>query len=781
MSQHPHVQHSPESFSMSQERQAQLSRLVERSLRASLMLVALLTLTGIMTAVGLLVIQGYIVSGHDALLEANQITNDAAGVRLLLDPSLLAGDESIREGWTVSDAAAEVHLAQLRNMVGPDPTARAALDVVAARLAERQAAAAPFLRRANMEFHDDHLVQAQGREYLQRNAAFAAAVSGFVNLEHARLESLRSRERMVLAIAGIFLLALVGWWSMTLRRSRLLARELLIGLEEAVHATERGRAQLQAITDAAPLAVFHVDSTGDSRWLNAQASEWAGHPASKDVASAMVGRIHPDDRASVTGAWRRLIEQGGRFESRFRFAAAEGMTIWAHARAVPVIIDGVTTGYAAVMQDITEERLLSEEIVRSRRRMRKLTDSVPALLARLDHTDTYRFVNATYRTWFGDDAPVVGSTLQEFLGTDAHSRLQPALDRVRAGHAVQLEMPHANLKGRAFVGDITYTPDLDDDGKYCGFYVLVTDVSERKRLEDSLFAAKELAQVTLDSIADAVITTDNMGIVTSLNKQAEALLDHPATRARGLPIDAVVNLTEADGTPAAIPLLRAIAGEVPLATSRAKSLLREDGSQRAIEDVASPIRDRSGAVIGGVLVLRDVSATQALADEMQRLAEADVLTGLPNRMVFDRRLRAALTSREETATLAVLYMDLDGFKSVNDTFGHDAGDALLQEMARRFRTRVSEMETVCRLGGDEFVVLLPAPTSRREAVVLAEAFLEVARAPVRWGSHDLFVTLSVGVAVAPADGTEAHALMRWADQTLYAAKQSGKDKVVVLY
>jgi diguanylate cyclase (GGDEF)-like protein/PAS domain S-box-containing protein len=445
-----------------------------------------------------------------------------------------------------------------------------------------------------------------------------------------------------------------------------------------------------------------------------------------------------------------------------------------------VIIDGKTTGYAAVMQDITEERVLSEEIVRSRRRMRKLTDSVPALLARLDDTDTYRFVNATYRSWFGDAAPVVGSTLQEFLGAEAHLRLRPALDRVRAGHAVRLEMPHANLKGRAFVGDITYTPDLDDDGHYCGFYVLVTDVSERKRLEDSLFAAKELAQVTLDSIGDAVITTDNTGVVTSLNKQAEALLDHQATRARGLPIDVLVNLSEADGTPAAIPLLRAIAGEAPPAIARSRRLLRKDGSQRAIEDVASPIRDRGGTIIGGVLVLRDVSVTQALADEMRRLAESDVLTGLPNRMVFDRRLRAALASREATASLAVLYMDLDGFKSVNDTFGHDAGDALLKEMARRFDTRVGKVETVCRLGGDEFVVLLPAPTSRREAVVLAEAFLEVARAPVRWGNHDLFVTLSVGVAVAPADGTEAHALMRWADQTLYAAKQSGKDKVVVL-
>lgn len=591
------------------------------------------------------------------------------------------------------------------------------------------------------------------------------------------LDSARHEENVVLAAGGATVLALIVWALILLRGARRTAKHLLANLHDAIGAIEHGRAELQAFTDAVPLAVFHADTTGRPKWVNAQATLWSGGVHDAGVGAVLREGIHEGDKGRVLEAWERLINNGDRFEEVFRFQTPDGFGIWAHAHASPVLVGAVITGFVAVMQDVTEARVLQDEVVRSRRRMRRLTDAVPALLARLDDRETYRFVNATYRAWFGESAPVIGVTLREFLGDAGYARLKPSFDRVRTGQAVRFEMCHENLHGRSFVGDITYTPDFDDDGNYCGFYIMVTDISERKRLEETIFAAKELAQVTLESIGHAVITTDNAGIVTSLNQRAETLLQRPASRARGLPIDALVHLTDARGEAVETSLLAAIEGQRLVERVDPKRMTHANGSFAAIEDVAAPIRNRAGEVVGGVLVLRDVSETQALVDRMRRLAELDALTGLPNRLVFDERLRTALAHLPTAARCAVLYMDLDGFKAVNDTFGHDAGDALLCEVARRFAGAARPTDTVCRLGGDEFVVLLPAPVSLREAMALAARFVDAARIVVPWQEHSLEVTLSVGVATAPDDGTDALALMRQADAALYRAKASGKNQV----
>jgi diguanylate cyclase (GGDEF)-like protein len=246
-----------------------------------------------------------------------------------------------------------------------------------------------------------------------------------------------------------------------------------------------------------------------------------------------------------------------------------------------------------------------------------------------------------------------------------------------------------------------------------------------------------------------------------------------------LPVDELVVLSDGVGERRKTSLLRAIHEERVVDMPQPGKLDVADGSRIDIEDVAAPIRDRDGRVVGGVLVLRDVSVTQAVAERMRQLAESDALTGLPNRLVFDQRLRDALMTLPATESLAVLYMDLDGFKAVNDAHGHAAGDELLRQIAKAFSALAGPADTVCRLGGDEFVALLAPPVSAREAVALATLFIDAVRRPFHWGGHTMSVTLSVGVAVAPRGGNEPLALLRQADAALYEAKESGKDKVCV--
>ena len=277
-----------------------------------------------------------------------------------------------------------------------------------------------------------------------------------------------------------------------------------------------------------------------------------------------------------------------------------------------------------------------------------------------------------------------------------------------------------------------------------------------------------------------MLTTDTTGAITFLNQRAESLLLRPAMRARGMPIDSVVRLRDRHDQPSESSLMRAITEERTVDMLQPRQLLLADGTRLDIEDVAAPVRDREGHVVGGVLVLRDVSVARAVADRMRQLAESDTLTGLPNRMVFEERLKAALAHLKAGDSLAVLYMDLDGFKAVNDAHGHAAGDELLRQFAERLLRRTRKADTICRLGGDEFVALLAPPISLREAMVRAEDFVDAASQPFFWNGMPLHVTVSVGISTAPQHGVDAIALVRRADDALYEAKATGKNRIAVL-
>jgi diguanylate cyclase (GGDEF)-like protein/PAS domain S-box-containing protein len=765
---------------MPQERHARLTRLVDHSSKASVALVVLLTLAGVATALGLLATQRIVSKRYEVLIATQAIGQDVHDMRAAIGAWVLRDDPNASVNWHQAVASGQGHVATVRASLGSDAHEKSLVAALGASFQQRVDTAAPFLAHSAAAERQRHIEELMGADYQSRNDAVARDVTALAAYERMRLQRGQFRQDLVLSVAGAALVALVLWSVITLRRARHTARSLVDGWRDALDATQRGRAELHAFTDAAPLAVFHVNAHGVPQWQNAQANAWVGARTGRDVADFMRENIEEADRGRVLEAWRLLVTEGKRFEQVFRFHGTDRLTVWAHAHATPVVDGSTTSGFVAVLQDITGARMLQDELDHSRKRLRRMTDAIPALIGRLDQDETYRFVNATYRQWFGDAAPRIGQTLREFVGDANYQRLVPMLARVHHGQAVRFEMNQMNLHGKYFTGDVTYTPEFDDAGAFHGFYVMVTDVSERKKLEEGLFAAKELAQVTLDSIGDAVLTTDTTGTITFLNQRAESLLLRPAMRARGMPIESVVHLRDMHDQPSDSSLLRAIAEERTVDMLQPRQLLLADGTRLDIEDVAAPIRDRDGHVVGGVLVLRDVSVARAVADRMRQLAESDTLTGLPNRLVFEERLKAALAHLRAADSLAVLYMDLDGFKAVNDVHGHAAGDELLRQFAERLLRRTRKADTVCRLGGDEFVALLAPPISLREAMVRAEDFVDAASQPFFWNGLPLHVTLSVGIATAPQHGVDALALVRRADDALYEAKATGKNKIAVL-
>ena len=300
---------------------------------------------------------------------------------------------------------------------------------------------------------------------------------------------------------------------------------------------------------------------------------------------------------------------------------------------------------------------------------------------------------------------------------------------------------------------------------------------ERKAVEDALFVEKERAVVTLNSIGDAVLCTDISGNVTYLNLVAETMTGWPREEAIGKPlaevfriIDSTTRMTARD------PLEMAVEQNKTVGLTVNCVLIRRDGFESGIEDSAAPIHDRAGRITGAVIVFHDVTAARAMSVQMTHSAQHDVVTNLPNRLLLNDRIAQSIASgRRWNRPLAVIFLDLDRFKYINDSLGHAIGDKLLQSVSKRLLASVRASDTVSRQGGDEFVILLSEITYPEDAATSAKKILLSLSAPHSIGGHDLQINASIGVSVYPEDGENAEALIKSADMAMYHAKENGRN------
>lgn len=310
-------------------------------------------------------------------------------------------------------------------------------------------------------------------------------------------------------------------------------------------------------------------------------------------------------------------------------------------------------------------------------------------------------------------------------------------------------------------------------------YVTDRKATERvlRAAEEALFEEKERAQVTLNSIGDAVLATDLSGNVTYLNPVAEAMTGWSREEALGRPLAEVFNIIDGTTREAAVnPAQRAIEEDRTVGLAMNCVLVRRDGVEVAIEDSAAPIHDRDGRVAGAVIVFRDGSQSRTMTEKMAHLAQHDFLTGLPNRLLLTERLSQAIgLAQRHRKQVALLFLDLDNFKRINDSLGHGIGDRLLQSVAERLAGCVRATDTVCRQGGDEFVILLAEIEQPHDAARVAEKLRAALTVPHPIDGHEFPVTSSTGISVYPDDGDNVDALMRNADTAMYQAKASGRD------
>jgi diguanylate cyclase (GGDEF)-like protein/PAS domain S-box-containing protein len=303
------------------------------------------------------------------------------------------------------------------------------------------------------------------------------------------------------------------------------------------------------------------------------------------------------------------------------------------------------------------------------------------------------------------------------------------------------------------------------------------NIIQRKAVEESFHLEKSRAEITLNSISDAVIGTDMSGNVDYLNVAAESMTGWSKEDAHGHPIGEVMRIINgATRQPQPNPIELVLQKNQQVKLAAGTLLIRRDGSEAAIEDSAAPIHTLNGKIAGAVMVFHDITAAEAMAAKMAHLARHDYLTDLPNRVLLNDRIAQAIIRAERNGTtLAVLFLDLDNFKHINDSLGHATGDKLLQSVAQRLLTCVRSSDTVSRQGGDEFVVLLSEDKYAEDAALTADKILAALAVPHSVAGHELHVTTSIGISVYPADAKNAETLLKNADTAMYQAKEKGRN------
>jgi diguanylate cyclase (GGDEF)-like protein/PAS domain S-box-containing protein len=320
---------------------------------------------------------------------------------------------------------------------------------------------------------------------------------------------------------------------------------------------------------------------------------------------------------------------------------------------------------------------------------------------------------------------------------------------------------------------------VDENGRLLRLLGVEVDITERKLYEEALFREKESAQITLQSIGDGVITTDAKSNVEYINPVAEELTGWKVDDGSGRPIDEIFRgFHEETCEPLENPLAVSIRRNRAIKSVRPTLLIRRDGNELYIESTASPIRDGSGNVTGGVLVFHDVSESRELNRRLSYHASHDILTGLVNRREFENRLERALKSAKARETsYALCYLDLDQFKIVNDSCGHSAGDALLGQLGALLKSKIRWRDTLARLGGDEFGVLLES-CSLDEAMQTAEALrIAISEYKFVWDERNFRLGVSIGVVPISADNEDVAALLSAADSACAAAKEAGRNRI----
>jgi diguanylate cyclase (GGDEF)-like protein/PAS domain S-box-containing protein len=401
--------------------------------------------------------------------------------------------------------------------------------------------------------------------------------------------------------------------------------------------------------------------------------------------------------------------------------------------------------------------------------IRTITDAMPGLVAYWDPQLRCRFINRSdVNGDTGQPIAMLGESMQDILGQPLFALNEPHIRGVLAGRRQTFERTLSRADGSLAYTLANYIPDVDCDGNVIGFFVLDTDITPVKSAEFQL----QLAASIFDSTIEGIMVTDGAGIILSVNPAFSAITGYSAIEVIGQNA-AMLKSERHDATfDATIVQSIVVHGRWEGETWSQ----RQDGTIFLARQSITLIRSTCDEPVRYVSIFNDISELWQKNENTRHLAFHDLLTGLPNRSLLIERMNQliARTDRKQS-NVALMFLDLDGFKAVNDTLGHETGDDLLVMVAKRLVAQVRSLDTVARLGGDEFVILLNNPASSDEVANIAQRIVESINLPMHFDEKTARVGVSIGIAIYDIDGSTPAQLLKSADSAMYLAKAAGKN------
>jgi diguanylate cyclase (GGDEF)-like protein/PAS domain S-box-containing protein len=537
--------------------------------------------------------------------------------------------------------------------------------------------------------------------------------------------------------------------------------------EKALEARERF---IRLIADAVPARITYSDTNERLRFGNKRFAEYwgtephaiAGRRVAEVVSPAAYDQIRPELIRSYRGEARRfdlVVER------------AEGTQYYQVDHVPDFDKTGKVHGIVTISQDVTALRSAKQALTASERRMRMIADNLPALIAYLSADERYLFVNARSEQMFGlAPEQLVGRKVADVMSAEAYAQTARHIESVRQGNRARFQRDLVR-NGRPWSELVELIPDVDKRGNVVGFYGLVQDITDLRAARAKAEESEQRLRSITDNIPSMIAYIDRDRRYRFNNRYYETWLGRSLADITG---HLVRDVLGADAYAAVHPNLeRAFAGE---RVDFDVEVRQDAADSRFVRGTYIPDFDASGTVIGVYSSSTDVTPLKKIELQLERLAQQDPLTGLPNRHTFNDAIAMALARSQQTGMqVALLFLDIDGFKRINDTLGHAAGDDVLREFARRLTGAVRSTDIVARLAGDEFVIILEGIHTREECRVVARKIIAAMRGEFRAGDDVVSVTTSIGIALGHALTSTADALLKRADGALYAAKGHGRD------
>ncbi len=498
-------------------------------------------------------------------------------------------------------------------------------------------------------------------------------------------------------------------------------------------------------------------------------------------AQHLFARIEPEDEAARAEADEESFRTMGIAESVVRLRRADGELRWIRLSSSPRLL-GDGSGrviWDGVLTDVTEQREAQDLSRAHEIQLASLLSRMPGGVSRLDRDLRILYVNPSQAQWLRrTELEVEGKLIGEVLTDELLQSLRPPLLRALQGQTVVFDYRAPGGSDGPKFFHTTVIPETGADGRVVAVVVFAVDLTEQKRLAMELGQQRSRLASLVNAIPDVVFLKDAKGRYLSCNPVFERFVGRRERDIVGLRDEELLPPMEAERVRQLDE--RAMAAWQPLVYEETLTFA-EDGYAGYFETIKTPIRDMHGHVTGLLSVCRDITDRKKAEQQIELLAFFDALTGLPNRrLLLDRLQRASASCPRIDKLGALLFIDLDNFKDLNDTLGHDMGDRLLVLVAQRLQECVRTSDTVARFGGDEFVVMLegldadPAHAAQ-QAELVAEKLLEQLNRPFQMGAQEHYSTPSIGITLFGDQRRSVDELLKRADLAMYQAKAAGRN------